>query len=230
MDTNFISNIIPIAVAFTAGYFAYFTAISTKEKEIRIKKYEELGMKIFTHLEEMSFFVAILIISIDNKIKEMGNNPSLETSVLHDIYYNHEKSPNPKTARQISISLAFTDKEIKDEIDVFFAWYEKEIRKNLYISTSLINPQIKRSFSADELKTLKENLKTMTPKIKKVKNETTSKLAESYHNTLSVNNRVTIKCILFAIVLIIVCYFSLSKTEPEVKNIYEIHVSGESRL
>lgn len=230
MDTNFISNIIPIAVAFTAGYFAYFTAISTKEKEIRIKKYEELGIKIFTHFEEMSFFVATLIICIDNKLNKMGNTPSLETSVLHDIYYNHEKSPNPSTARQISISLAFTDKKIKDEIDIFFEWYEKEIRKNLYISTSLINPQIKKSFSADELATLKENLNTMIPKIKKSKDETTSKLAGSYHKTLSINNRVTIKCTLFAIALIIACYFSLSKTEPEVKNIYEIHVSGESRL
>lgn len=231
MDKEFLSSIIPIAVALTAGFFAYFTAISTKEKEVKIKKYEDVGLEIFKYLEDMSFFVSSLIVCINNELNKMTKDTKIPIYNLQKIYLQNKNTINAETARHISISLAFIDKKIRNDIEDFFNWYESEIRKNFSLSTiSDIREAKKVDFTACDLEEINKNLNKINTKIHSIKESAINGLSDGYYRTLTIKKSTIIKYFLIVAVLVTITYLTSTKTEKEVRNIYEIHVSGEGKI
>lgn len=230
MDIPAFTGLTSIAVAIIAGGFAYITALSTKEKEIKLKKYEELGMDVFEFFEEFYIFNSNFIRHINIRFDSLSDTETITSDDLRTIYINNDlKPPEAKKARNLSIRLAFVDVGQKLNLDNFLENYESEMNKYL-ARNSVVKPtnNTHNIYSKDELKDVIESLKALAMTTKNTKDEITNSLSKKYHSTIGVSKSIILYLVISMACIILALYLTTKKpSETKSISMYEIHLISD---
>lgn len=192
-------------VAILTGMFTYLTALSTKEKEVKLSVYEKLGSDAHKCLESLYNNTEWLIMALERNKKNITPGLMRET--------NDQYPPKIDNVRELRVRLAFFDRELFDLFDEATKKHG-EITPKLFglqsmDGTKAMNP--KHKYTVYEVNKFIYSLRDSEREIYSLKELVLAKTAKEYRMVLNqssyfmkvfISSFITIVIILFCMVII----------------------------
>ena len=217
MDSNNLTIVATLFVALITGLLAYTSALSSKEKEVKLSVYERLGIDVHAALESLQnnteYLIQIILFSP-------------YTNRLALLYANKKVPASHDKLRELKVRVMFFDRKL-------FKKYNETINAHGNLTPKLfglgdatgtkpIDPR--KSLTIYERKKYLFELRKVLYLIEKTKEQLINETSEKYNKTLNSSRAINklIYIIIFAVLFFL--FFLPSKKENEQKpsttNIY----------
>lgn len=208
MESSLLSFFLPLSVAFMTGAFTYYTALSQKENDIKLKKYESLGIAIFSFMEK-EFFV---LQTLQWHLKITSSSLTTSSKYINQKYeeyrnfYRSDENP-----RSISVQLAFASPKQKKLFDDYLKRTTKKMEEIIASSSNLNAPLPEaKEYTAEELTLVLRDITSCTEDNLKTKTTIINGLSRSYHSKLNTSRTVMLVS-MFLVALCIIPILNLKE-------------------